>query len=87
MRTEYRKPFKPAGVDQFQLNIDDNKLLRCQMRIGNSSLLLSSSELIILPSNQHFVQLLILDVHDKVKHSGVNDTLTTLREQFWILKL
>ena len=73
-------------MDQFKLRIDDNKILKCQGRIGNSSLLLSSNEPIILPSNHYFVKLLILDVHDKVKHSRVNDTLTTLKERFCILK-
>ena len=73
-------------MDQFELKIDDNKLLKCQGRIGNSSLPLSSNDPIILPSNHYFVKLLILDIHDKVKYSGVNDTLTTLRECFWILK-
>ena len=73
-------------MDQCKLKVDDNKLLKCQGRIGISSLPLNSNEPIILPSNHHFVKLLILDVHDKVKHSRVNDTLTTLRERFWILK-
>ena len=80
------KPPKPIRVDQFQLKMDDNKLLKCQGRIGNSSLPLSSNEPIILPSNYYFARLLILDAPDKVKHSGVNDTLTMLREYFWILK-
>ena len=73
-------------MDQFKPKIDDNKLLKCQGRIGNSSLSLNSNEPIILPSNHYFVKLLILDIHDKVKHSGVNDTLTTLTEHSWILK-
>ena len=60
--------------------------MKCQGRIGNSSLPLSSKEPIILPSNHYFIKLLILDVHDKLKHSGVDSTLTTLRERFWILK-
>ena len=80
------KPPKPIRIDQFRLKLDENKILKCQGRIGNSSLPLSSNEPIILPSNHHFTRLLILNIHDKVKHSGVNDTLTTLRERFWILK-
>jgi len=33
-----------------------------------------------LPHNQHNVKLLIIDAHQRVKHSGTNDTLTALRE-------
>ena len=65
---------KPILVDQFRLKLDDNKILRCQGRIGNSSLPLSSNEPIILPSKHYFVELLILDAHNKLKHSGVNDS-------------
>ena len=40
----------------------------------------SSKNPILLPSKDDFVSLLIKDVHAKVKHNGVRDTLTTLRE-------
>ena len=33
-----------------------------------------------------FVNLLILQFHERAKHSGVNDTLTLLHETYWILK-
>ena len=62
------KPLKPIRADQFRLKIDKNRLLKFQGRIGNSSLPLSSNEPIILPSHHYFVKLLILDVHDKLKH-------------------
>ena len=42
--------------------------------------------MIMLSSNHYFIKLPILDVHDKMKHSGVNDTLTTIRENFLMLK-
>ena len=29
---------------------------------------------------------MIKDVHQKIKHSGLGDTLTTLRESYWILR-
>ncbi|KAF8791614.1 hypothetical protein HNY73_006455 [Argiope bruennichi] len=40
----------------------------------------------LLPSNDKFVKLLILDAHFKMGHLGVEGTLTHLREQFWIIK-
>ena len=39
---------------------------------------------VLLPSKQHLARLIIQDVHSKIKHSGIKDTLTTIRETFWI---
>ena len=77
---------RPARVDQFGLYIDESKVLRCKGRINNSSLALNSKRPILLPPDHPYVKLLITDVHQRVKHSGTNDTLTALRERFWILK-
>lgn len=41
---------------------------------------------LLLPANDKFVKLLILDAHIKMGHLGVDATLTHLREQYWILK-
>ena len=75
---------KSSLVDQFMLKLDKNAILRCQG--VNSSLPLSSNEPVILPSKHYFVTLLILDAHYRLKHSVVNNTLSELREQYWILK-
>jgi hypothetical protein len=32
------------------------------------------------------VELLIREVHQQVKHNGIRDTLTTVRERFWIIR-
>jgi hypothetical protein len=32
------------------------------------------------------VELLIREVHEQVKHNGIRDTLTTVRERFWIIR-
>ena len=71
---------RPARVDQFGLYIDESKVLRCKGRINNSSLALNSKRPILLPPDHLYVKLLITDVHQRVKHSGTNDTLTALRE-------
>ena len=77
---------KPIRVDQFGLYLDDDNVMRCKGRINNSSLLLNSKQPILLPRDHPYVELLILNVHQRIKHSGTNDTLTALRERFWILK-
>ena len=40
----------------------------------------------MLPSKIDFVDLVIKDVHHRVKHRGGRDTLTTLREFYWVVR-
>jgi len=73
-------------VKQFGLYKDDKGVLRCKGRRDNADLPTTSKNAILLPSKNDFVSLLIKDVHVKVKHNGVRDTLTTLREKYWVLR-
>ena len=60
--------------------------MRCRGRLNNSTVSLSAKNRILLPHNHLFVNLLIQQYHERSKHSGVNDTFTLLRENYWILK-
>ena len=40
----------------------------------------------LLPKDTHFTQLIIEDAHCRIIHSGVSQTLTTIRQQYWILQ-
>ena len=40
----------------------------------------------LLPSKHHVVDLIVGDNHQRMLHSGVNTTLTSVRERFWILQ-
>lgn len=77
---------KPHRVDQFAWYFDENHVMRCRGIINNSSLQPESKHPILLPSNHPFVELLIRQNHEKVKHSAVNNTLTTIRKGFLILR-
>ena len=77
---------KPLRVEQFALFLDDKQILRCRGRINNSTLSLSTKNPVLLPSSHPYVDLLIRHTHERVKHSAVTNTLTTLREGFWISK-
>ena len=72
-------------VRQFGLFLDHG-VLKCHGRINNSSLPLCRKQPILLPHKDPFVVLLVSHFHEVVKHGGVNDTLTALREKYWILK-
>ena len=76
---------KPPYVDQFCLFLDEH-VLRCKGRICNSTLSDTAKKPVLLPPKHWFVKLLVIDMHNRVKHGGINVTLTALREQYWILK-
>ena len=69
---------------QFNLFIDDQQIIRCKGRVSNAPLSEESKNLILLPSKHPLTNLIIQDVHSKIKHSGIKDTLTTIRERFWV---
>ena len=74
----------PAYVSQFELFLEDD-IIKCKGRISNSPLPSNSRNPVLLPAKHSFVMLVIKDAHEAVKNSGIRDTLTTLRERFWIL--
>ena len=66
--------------------MDGDTVIRSQGRIGLADLPIHSKNPILLPTHNPVVDLLIYDVHLRTKHSGTSDTLSTLREKYWILK-
>ena len=77
---------KPIWVNQFKLSVDNDNVIRGQGRISLADLQIHSKNPILLPTHNHVINLLIYDVHLKTKHSGASDTLSTLREKYWVLK-
>ena len=75
----------PNYVSQFGLFLE-NGVLKCKGRINKSPVPENSRNHVLLPAKHQFVKLIINDVHDLVKHGGIRDTLTTLRERFRILR-
>ena len=83
--TKKSRLLPPPRVKQFGLYLDDVGILRCKGRLNNADLPITSKNPVLLPSKNDFVNLMIKDVHHKIKHSGMSHTLTTLRESYWIL--
>ena len=69
---------------QLNLQLDTKGLLRCQGRLANAELSQAAKYPKLLPKNAHFTQLVIKDVHRRVLHSGVSQTLATVRQEYWI---
>ena len=76
----------PIRVAQFGLFLSEDQTIRCKGRISNAPLPTSSKSPILLPAKHAFVKLTIKQTHDRVKHSGINATLTALRERYWVLR-
>ena len=60
--------------------------MRCRGRFQNSLLNQEAKTPILLPSKNDAVKLIIKDTHNRVLHSGVNISLTVMRERFWIIR-
>ncbi|XP_044171536.1 uncharacterized protein LOC122955864 [Acropora millepora] len=77
---------EPPLVRQLSIYLDDSGLMRCRGKIQNSLLNQEAKTPLLLPSKHHGVELIINDTHNRMLHSGVNTTLTAMRERFWIIQ-
>ncbi|XP_051167305.1 uncharacterized protein LOC127285366 [Leptopilina boulardi] len=64
--------------------LDNQGLLRVGGRLDNSDFAFESKHPIIL-ENHFIVKLLIWDAHEKTIHGGLRDTLSHLRQLYWII--
>jgi len=72
-------------VTQFGLFLDE-EVIKCKGRLNNAPLPVNTKNPILLPAKHEFTRLLIKHSHESAKHSGIRDTLTTLRERYWVLR-
>ena len=76
----------PTLIKQFALFLKGG-ILRCRGRLNNSTnISLKCQESNSLTTQSPVCELADQQYHKRSKHSGVNDTLTLLRENYWILK-
>ena len=73
-------------VRQFNLYVDEQRVLRSQTRVTNASPPETNKNPILLPTRYLFTKLVIKEYHERVYHNGVCDTLTAIRQNFWILR-
>lgn len=80
------KPFPAQSpIGELRLFFGDDGLLRVQGRAENADDSYCSRHPILLPKDSHLGKLIIHHAHAKVLHGGARDTLTQVRERFWIL--
>ena len=65
---------------------DGSGVLRRSGRIQNSLLSYSTKCPVLLSKKLYFTRRVILDCHEKLFHNKVNETLTQLRSEYWVVK-
>ena len=73
-------------INQLGVRVDDYVVLRCQGRMENAALTEGTRFPILLPSNDKLTELVIEDTHARILHSGVSQTLGTIRLKYWIIR-
>ncbi|KFD54878.1 hypothetical protein M513_04312 [Trichuris suis] len=66
--------------------LDEDDIIRVGGRLQSSDLPERTKHPIVLPSKHAVVDLLIRRAHERQLHAGVEQTLATTRQQFWILR-
>lgn len=77
--------YENSKIKSFNQIIDSDNIVRAGGRLQFSNNEESVKLPIILPANHRFTTLLIEEEHRRLLHAGVQDTLTQLRETYWII--
>ena len=76
---------KPNNLcNQLDIFIDENGILRCGGRLKHANFSEATRFSILLPPQEKLTSLIIDSVHKRLLHSGVSQTLSEIRHQFWI---
>ncbi|XP_025997894.2 uncharacterized protein LOC113006176 [Solenopsis invicta] len=73
---------KIASLDPF---IDQHGLIRVGGRLRKSNLTFAQKHPILIPNNHFLTDLIIKETHERYFHSGIQTTLYTIRQKFWLL--
>ena len=63
-----------------------DRIIRLHGRFINGDLPEDAKLPILLPRQEHFSKLLIQDIHHKIHHCGVSQTLAQLRQRYWMVQ-
>ena len=69
-----------------RLFVDENGLYRCGGRLKNAPLPFDSKFPVLIPEEHYVTELIIRSCHNNVMHNGVKDTLTELRQRYYVCR-
>ena len=84
LKSKEHSPKRLPRISQLRLFVDNDNLLRCEGRMHNAPLPENTKFPYLIPVNHKLCELIVLDGHERVLHSGVNATVSSIREKFWI---
>ncbi|XP_060665802.1 uncharacterized protein LOC132798099 [Drosophila nasuta] len=81
-----RETRKGSSINSLSPFLDQNGILRVGGRLEAANISFGSKHPILLPYNDPVVKMILVQIHKDNMHCGPQALLTTLRQQFWILK-
>ena len=78
-----RKGKAPDLCKKLGLFLEDG-LIRCKGRVDNADVTYAAKFPILPPKKHWLTKLLIEEAHELALHGGVQDTLCTIREKYWV---
>jgi len=69
--------------NQLDLFLDKDNVWRCGGRLKKAQISYARKQ---LTKQHHFTALILRHAHERPSHSGVKDTLTDIRSQYWIVR-
>ena len=66
--------------------VDETGVYRAGGRLQNAPIPYNTKHPVLLPRNHQFSRLAVWKCHYQVMHNGVNETLTQLRSEYWIIR-
>ena len=69
---------------QLGLFKDKNNILRCKGRLANAPLKEETKYPILLSKEHRITRLVVEEIHKRIMHGGVKETLAELRAKYWI---
>lgn len=76
----------PNIVRQLNLRLDEG-LVRCQGRLQGSDVSHESNYPLLMPSNHHVTDLIVVREHETINHFGVHHVVSNLRQRWWIPRI
>ncbi|XP_071138915.1 uncharacterized protein [Mytilus edulis] len=78
------KSEKNVLVKQLRLYMDKMNIIRCGGRINNAPIDESAKFPVLIPNKDRLCKLIVMDAHAKNFHSGLESTVTFIRQSYWI---
>ncbi|XP_068245235.1 uncharacterized protein [Palaemon carinicauda] len=81
-----QKELKLNSLQKLKPFVDMECVLRVGGRLSMATLPFSSRHPVILPSKDHFTDLMIRDIHKRVGHMGPTYVFSQLRSKYWVVR-